>query len=106
MSRPDHSGAQLLLERRKDIDALDAELLRLISERAKIACELAVIKKRNGWSVHDAVRERQVLTRICEENEGPLARESVVNIFCSIIRECRRMEETNMNARELQEEMS
>ena len=81
---------------RKAIDALDAELLRLLNQRARIAHELASIKKSSGLPVYDSEREQQILNRICEENRGPLASQSVASIFRCIIRESRRVEETSM----------
>ena|SRR5947209_10468473 len=95
MSR-DTNTYEALLDRRRRIDGLDEELLRLINERATITSELAEVKQNLGRQVYDPQRERQILSRICDENDGPLDRIGVVNIFCSIIRECRRVEEVRM----------
>ena len=40
--------------------------------------------------------KQQILERICEQNQGPLAPESITEIFRCIIRESRRVEETSM----------
>jgi len=85
-----------LHNRREAIDALDAELLRLLNQRARIAHELATIKKSSGLPVYDGQREQQILDRICEENRGPLGPQSVTSIFRCIIRESRRVQETSM----------
>ena len=76
---------------RRQIDALDAELLRLLNQRAAIACEIASIKVASGLPAYDGNRERQVLARVVEKNTGPLDEQSVIDIFSGIIRETRRL---------------
>ena len=76
---------------RDKIDAVDSELLRLISSRAKLAQEIGQIK--NGM-VYRPDREAQVLARLCELNQGPLANEHIVRIFTEIMSLCRSMEES------------
>jgi chorismate mutase len=76
---------------RGQIDALDAELLRLLNQRAAIACEIASIKVASGLPAFDGNRERQVLARVAEQNTGPLDEQSVTDIFAGIIRETRRL---------------
>ena len=85
-----------LQQRRRDIDALDAKLLQLLNERARIAHELASIKKSSGLPVYDGRREQQILDRVGEETQGPLGPESIIEIFRCIIRESRRVEESSM----------
>ena len=77
---------------RSEIDILDSELLRLLNERARIVSELGALKVSSGLPVYDGRRERQVLARLCQSNQGPLDRESVSAIFRCIIRESRRLE--------------
>ena len=76
---------------RSQIDALDTELLRLLNQRAAIACEIASIKVASGLPAYDGNRERQVLARVVEKNTGPLDEQSVTDIFSGIIRETRRL---------------
>lgn len=77
---------------RREIDILDTELLRLLNQRARIACELGALKISSGQPVYDGRRERQVLVRLVQSNSGPLDSEAVTSIFRSIIRESRRLE--------------
>lgn len=84
-------GEKTLDECRRQIDALDAELLRLLNQRAAIACEIASIKVASGLPAYDGNRERQVLARVIEKNTGPLDDQSVTDIFAGIIRETRRL---------------
>ena len=76
---------------RQQIDALDAELLRLLNQRAAIACEIASIKVASALPAYDGNRERQVLARVLEKNTGPIDNQSVTDIFAGIIRETRRL---------------
>ena len=90
----DHSsvnGDKTLDDWRRQIDALDSELLRLLNQRAAIACEIASIKVASGLPAYDGNRERQVLARVAEKNAGPLDQQSVTAIFAGIIRETRRL---------------
>jgi chorismate mutase-like protein len=85
------AGDKTLDEWRRQIDALDSELLRLLNQRAAIACEIASIKVASGLPAYDGNRERQVLARVVEKNTGPLDQQSVTDIFSGIIRETRRL---------------
>jgi len=76
---------------RQEIDTLDTELLRLLNQRAAIACEIAVVKVASGLPAHDGKRESQVLARMAEKNTGPLDQQGVSAIFHSIITETRRL---------------
>ena len=90
----DHSsvnGDKTLDGWRRQIDALDSELLRLLNQRAAIACEIASIKVASGLPAYDGNRERQVLARVIDKNTGPLDDQSVTDIFSGIIRETRRL---------------
>jgi chorismate mutase len=89
--QPTVNGHKSLDHWRCQIDALDSELLRLLNQRAAIACEIASIKVASGLPAYDGNRERQVLARVVEQNTGPLDQQSVTDIFAGIIRETRRL---------------
>jgi chorismate mutase len=91
MALQNGTGDKTLDDWRRQIDALDAELLRLLNQRAAIACEIAAIKVASGLPAYDGNRERQVLARVAEKNTGPLDQQSVTDIFAGIIRETRRL---------------
>ena len=96
--QPTANGDKTLDGWRRQIDALDAELLRLLNQRAAIACEIASIKVASGLPAYDGNRERQVLARVVEKNTGPLDQQSVTDIFSGIIRETRRLGTQRMQA--------
>ena len=91
MAQQDIAGEKTLAGWREEIDALDAELLRLLNQRAAIACEIAAIKVASGLPAYDPGREAHVLARIAAHNSGPLDEHSVIAIFSSIIHETRRL---------------
>ena len=80
---------------RQRIDAIDQEILGLISERAACAQEVARIKARHGQAAHfyRPEREAQVLARIKAENPGPLTGEEMARLFREIMSACLALEQ-------------
>jgi chorismate mutase len=78
--------------RREEIDRLDAELVRILNQRAALALDLARLKLGLGWEIRDAERERQVVSRAIGSNSGPFDHVGIRRIFRRIIYESRRME--------------
>lgn len=78
--------------RREEIDRLDAELVRILNQRAALALDLAQLKQELGWDIRDSERERQVLLRVTGANPGPFDHRGIKRIFRRIICESRRME--------------
>ncbi len=64
-------NAARLGELRKRIDALDDQLIGLISERGEIAREIGLVKADDGTPVYSPDREKAVLKRIADANRGP-----------------------------------
>ena len=78
---------------RERIDAIDADLLRLISERAECARRVAEIKAADGAvQFYRPEREAQILRRIQETNPGPLRGEEVARLFREIMSACLALE--------------
>ncbi len=78
--------------RRAEIDAIDEQLLQLLNERARLAIEVGLLKKRQHMPLCDPDRERQVLQRLCNSIDGPLDERAVNKIFKTIIDESRRIQ--------------
>ncbi len=93
-----------IADRRKQIDAIDRELLRLLNGRAQIAIRLGDLKKTAGLPLCDSARERHILGRARQLNRGPLDSRAVTSLFKQILRECRRIErrslQTNVRGRD------
>lgn len=76
---------------RREIDAVDDELLKLVNRRAEIARRIGGLKK--GAPVYRPEREAQILRRMAQANAGPLAAERVAGVFREVISACRALEE-------------
>ena len=87
-------------ELRQRIDTIDSELLRLISERAGCAQQVAEVKMAAGDVGEDGQvqfyrpeREAQVLRRIMADNPGPLKGEEMARLFREIMSACLALEQ-------------
>lgn len=90
-------------EIRKRIDLLDDVLVRVFSERARLALEIGRIKKRLRLPVYDPTREKRIFARMKEANPGPLDDDAIVRLFERVVDESRRLERI-MSQREGTEE--
>jgi chorismate mutase len=79
-------------EIRKRIDLLDDVLLRIFSERARLALEIGHLKKGLGLPVFDPAREKRIFARMKEDNPGPLDGGAIVRLFERVVDESRRLE--------------
>ncbi len=81
-------GSDRLKDLREEIDALDRELLRLLSLRAQKALEIGNIKKERGLPLYIPHREREVLERILSFNNGPFPSQALRVVFREVISAC------------------
>ena len=80
-------------ELRDDIDRVDEVLVRLLNERARVACEIGKLKKVLGIEIYQPEREKQVLAHVRGiASEGPLGSDAIARLFERIIDEARRLE--------------
>lgn len=70
---------------RSQIDQLDAELVKLLNERIKVAMEIGKTKKQQGGEIYVPSREKAVFERIAALNAGPLPPESARAIYREIM---------------------
>ena len=77
---------------RNEIDEVDAELLRLLNVRARLALKVGALKKTAHLPFCDPDREQYVLSRLQHLNSGPLDERAVYKVFRRIIRESRRVQ--------------
>ena len=80
---------------RTKIDKLDTDILRLISERAQCAKDVAQVKQNEDPSAvfYRPEREAQVLRRVMKKNGGPLGDEEMARLFREIMSACLALEE-------------
>lgn len=87
-----------LAELREDIDALDGQLLALISARARLAQQAAAIKHSAGGEAgfYRPEREARILDGIIRQNRdsgGPLPGEEIARLFREIMSACLALEQ-------------
>ena len=74
---------------RKRINDVDRRILDLLNERVGYVLRLAPLKRQSKIPVHEPRREEEVLSKLREQNDGPLSDEAVCRIFEAVMREMR-----------------
>jgi chorismate mutase len=74
-----------LEELRKQIDALDQQLVTLLNERAKAAIMVGHLKAATSLPVYEPAREKLVLDNVRSHNNGPLPDIELTHIYERII---------------------
>src|SRR5437588_11021223 len=82
---------------RTECNGRDSELLRVLRQRAQLALRVGESKAASGLSPCDHTREREVIERMCEANEGPLDDRAIVELFRAVIHESRRIQTRGTN---------
>jgi chorismate mutase/prephenate dehydratase len=81
-------------EHRKVIDRLDAQIVRLLNERTKHVLAIGNLKLKAGEEIYAPHRERAVLQRICQSNEGPVTDDQLCAIYREIMSSALALEKT------------
>ena len=88
----ERSVSNRLDDLRREIDAIDERLVKLLSERAECALQIGHEKKLAGMEVYQPSREADVLNHVQRINSGPLDDAAMKRLFERIIDEARRLE--------------
>jgi chorismate mutase/prephenate dehydratase len=88
--RRDPGAVPALDEIRRRIDAVDASIQQLITERAALARQVGLSKARDGRTIdyYRPEREAQVLRMVKQRNDGTLPDEVMVRVFREIMSAC------------------
>lgn len=70
---------------RQRIDHLDHELIRLLNERASSVVEVGKLKRDTGTPIYAPHRERAVIDRVLQANQGPLSDRTIEAIWREIM---------------------
>lgn len=83
-----------LLPLRDEIDSIDTEVLKLLSRRAECAKEIGRIKQNQAVAVpfYRPEREKAVLERLMELNQGPLPDKEIHRLFREVMSACLALE--------------
>ena len=85
-----------LTDYRKQIDAIDSQMVALFRQRMEIAAEFAAYKQANGLPVLDAARERQKLDSLCAQ-VPPELRECLETLYTALFQASRAYKERCMS---------
>lgn len=92
MNELDEETAAALERLRRNIDDVDAVLVKLLNQRAQWALDVGEVKSRAGVAIYQPGREAEVLAGVQEKNRGPLEAEAMRRLFERVIDESRRLE--------------
>ncbi|MDM0045507.1 prephenate dehydratase [Variovorax dokdonensis] len=81
-----------LSDLRVQIDSLDAQLLQLLNDRARVAEKVGEVKKREGTPFFRPDRVAQVIAKVQQANPGPLKGSHVAAIWREITSACLALE--------------
>ena len=70
---------------RRQIDALDARLVKLLNERTRRVLKIGRLKQATGGEIYAPDREEAVLQRVLAQNTGPLTAESLRAIYREVM---------------------
>jgi len=73
MSTGEHAAQERLLELRDEINAINESMRALLERRLAISAEIAEQKRRLNRSIHDPVREAEILSRMMRDTVHPEA---------------------------------
>ncbi|MDR3100839.1 MAG: chorismate mutase, partial [Paraburkholderia sp.] len=79
---------------RERIDAIDAQLIALLNQRAAVALEVGEVKKHFNAPVFRPERELQVIERLQGMSDGPLGNDHISAIWREIMAASRSLEKT------------
>jgi chorismate mutase-like protein len=100
MAKPDDPRLELTRFRRQ-IDALDLKLLKVLNDRAGVAQKIGAVKRRHGLAVIEPAREQQVVANMLSANTGPLPNDSIERIFLGVMIEMRNIQRDHQPAEPL-----
>jgi len=77
---------------RDKLDTIDDQLLKLINERMDVVHEVGVLKAHSGGAIYRPEREKAIIDRLEELNEGKLNRAAIEALFLEIFAISRNLE--------------
>ncbi|MEW5734429.1 MAG: prephenate dehydratase [Thermodesulfobacteriota bacterium] len=77
---------------RREIDAVDEQIVALINRRLTVVQQIGAIKKARGIQVVDFSREREVLNRLARINRGPLPPETLRTVYAEVMAAARKIQ--------------
>ncbi|MBN1477934.1 prephenate dehydratase [Candidatus Sumerlaeota bacterium] len=78
---------------RREIDAIDTEVIELLNRRAVLAQRVGEAKSVRGQAMFDPARQRQILRRLAKRNPGPYPTLSLQRVWTEIMGACLSLEQ-------------
>jgi chorismate mutase / prephenate dehydratase len=76
----DQASAELA-QLRKQIDALDKQIVEALNQRARVVVQIGELKRNGQWPIYAPDREQRVLEQIRQYNQGPLPEACLMAIW-------------------------
>ena len=84
--------SESLSKLRKNVERIDAQMVRLLKKRMLLVKEIGILKKELGLDLIDSVRERQVLEHVTSLPHDPIPTRILEDLFLQIIRASRNLQ--------------
>ncbi len=81
---------------RSKINEIDAQIVKLLNQRAETVTEIGRLKIKAGLPIIDLDRENQILRSVCRKSCGAFEDDSIVKIYRLIIQESRQLQVKTM----------
>src|SRR5262245_26199325 len=92
-SKPPADGSSpSLADLRRQVEALDRDMVARLNERAALAVQMGQLKAQSGQAAADNQIEPSALERAAKLNAGPLPDTAVRHVFRELISACRALE--------------
>lgn len=88
-----------LYQLREQVDDINLQILKLLSERAAITSEIGQVKARMGLPFYDPQREAVMLEALQRANKGPFSNQAISHLFKQIFSATLAMEENEARAK-------
>ena len=82
-----------LKELRKEIDAVDAEIVKLFEKRMEISERIAAYKQKTGTPVHDQAREKEKILQIQKMTHTEFNRQHIEELYNVLMSLSRKLQE-------------
>lgn len=79
-------GNNELNQLRERVEEINLQLLELINERARTVQEIGRVKESQGVNKYDPLREREMLDKIKQHNDGPFEDSVILHLFKQIFK--------------------
>ncbi len=90
MSRNTGQTRRSVLRGRRQIDAVDRALVKLLNRRMGLSIRVGHLKKACGMPLFDKAREREIFRRAARTNGGPLDRRTLIGFYRWLLAQSRR----------------